>query len=143
MSRGGSGTLAVHVEAAKRLLEALEEQAASALGTLKRDGGAGFGDALDERNRILGQLTEVVDAIAQQGGVEAAHGDGLQPMLAEIARAAAAALESQQVLTAHAARERKRLAVVLHNTNRPDTVAQQYAVATGRTPKRATLSVSG
>jgi len=60
-----------------------------------------------------------------------------------MARAAAAALESQQLLTAHATRERNRLAAVLHNTNRRDSVAQQYAVATGGSPKRATLSVSG
>lgn len=143
MSRRRTGSLATHVATAKRLLESLEEQAASALGALEHEGGAGFAGALDERNRILGQLTEVVDAIAQQGGTEAAQDEGLQPMLAEMARAAAAALESQQLLTTQASRERNRLAVVLHNTNRRDTVAQQYAAATGGSPRRATLSVSG
>jgi hypothetical protein len=137
--------MAVHVEAAKRLLEALEAHASGTIEALERDGGAAFVTAVDEREQILGQLSEVVDAIVANGGSDAAAtaDDDLGSMLAEIARAAAAALESQQQLMAHAARERNRLAAVLHNTNRPDAVARQYAVATGGTARRATLSVSG
>ena len=138
-----AGSLAGHVAAAKHLLERLEEQAVSALGTLERDGGAAFTDAVNERNRILRRLAEVVDAIAEDGQTKVGQPESLAPMLAEVARAAAGALESQHVLTAHAARERNRLAALLQNTNRPDAVAQQYAVASGSFPRRATLSVSG
>lgn len=136
-------SLAGHVATAKRLLETLEEQAVSALGTLNREGGAAFTDAVNERNRIIRRLAELVDAIAEDGQTKAGQPDGLAPMLAEVARAAAVALESQHLLTAHAARERNRLAAVLQNTKRPDAVAQQYAVASGSFPRPATLSVSG
>lgn len=146
MSPSRASAMALHVEAAKRLLEELEQHAHSAREALDRDGGTEFLAAIEERDRILGQLTEVVDAIAQERGVEAAEGEGedadAAPMFADMARAAAAALESQRELTAHAQRERDRIAAVIHNTNRPDSIANQYAVATGGT-RRGTLSITG
>jgi len=142
MSPRPASALALHVEAAKRLLSELEEQALVASDALAHDGASDFGATIEERGRILEELTEVVGAIAQVRGADS--GDDIDvdagPIFADMARAAAAALESQRMLTASAMRERNRLAAALHNTNRPDLVASQYAASGGR---HATLSVTG
>lgn len=145
MSPSRASAMALHVEAAKRLLEELEQHAVAAREALDRDGGEAFISAIEERDRILGQLNEVVDAIAQEresGGASEGEDADAGPMFVEMARAAAAALESQRQLTVHAQRERDRVSAVLHNTNRPDPIADQYAVATGGM-RRGTLSITG
>jgi hypothetical protein len=143
MSPRRASALALHVEVAKRLLSELEEQALVANEALSHDGASDFGATIDERGRILGELTEVVDAIAHVRGADS--GDDIDvdaaPIFAEMARAAAAALESQRMLTASAVRERNRLASALHNTNRPDSIASQYAASGGG--RQVTLSVTG
>jgi hypothetical protein len=142
MSSRRASALALHVEAAKRLLSELEEQALVATEVLSHDGAADFGAAIEERGRILGELTEVVDAIAQVRGADSDDDIDVDagPIIADVARIAAAALESQRMLTASATRERDRLAAALHNTNRPDSVASQYAASGGR---QVILSVTG
>jgi signal transduction histidine kinase len=146
MTRSRAGAMTLHVEAAKRLLAELEQQALAAQDALGRDSVDGvdeFTAAIDARDQILGKLTEVVDAIAHERGADSENDIDVDagPIFAEMARVAAAALESQQKLTAQAMRERNRLAAALHNTNRPDSIASQYAASgTGR---QATLSVRG
>lgn len=145
MSPTRSGAMALHVEAAKRLLQELEQHAHIAREALDLDGSKEFFAAIEERDRILGQLTDVVDAIVQERGVDGEpSGEDMDtgPMFAEMARAAASALESQRQLTARAQRERDRIATVLNNTNRPDPIADQYASAVGG-KRGGTLSITG
>jgi signal transduction histidine kinase len=137
--------MALHIDAAKRLLEELEEHAVQARAVLDRDGGADFIAVIDARDRILAELTDVVDAIARERTAMPNSRERqveIAPIFADMARAAAAALESQQELTARAAQERNRLAAALHNTNRPDSVASHYA-ASGSPLRPRSLSVTG
>lgn len=63
-------------------------------------------------------------------------------LFAEMAQAAAAALESHDRLASQTRRERDRLADALHRSDRADAIAHQYGVAApgGRS---GTLSVTG
>jgi hypothetical protein len=139
MSGVGRSALALHVAAAKRLLRELEEQAETALHSLGADNGDEFLAAVAGRDHILSQLDVVVGAVTHERGTE----DDIETrqLLAEIARAAAAALESHENLVAQTRRERDRIAGALHQCARPDSVANQYALAS-KSP-RLTLSVTG
>jgi len=144
MRRRVPSALTQHIERAKQLLDTLEVQAHVARQALAHDGAAEFEAAINARGQILDDLALVVDAIARERATATDYdidADG-GPLLAELARAAAAALESQRELTARAAVQRNRLASALHNVNRPDSVASQYAAAGGaRRPVR--ISVTG
>lgn len=140
MSAVGRSALALHVAAAKRLLQELEEQAEMALHSLGGDHGDEFLTAIAGRDQILSQLDVVVEAFAHERGTEADDAETRQ-FLVEIARAAAAALESHENLVAQTRRERDRLAGALHQCARPDGVAKQYGLAGKSRP--LTLSVTG
>jgi hypothetical protein len=134
--------IAQHVEAAKRLLDDLEQHAAAALQALGDERGEDFVAAVEERDRILGELNQVVDALAQErldGG--ASDGDA-NDLISEMAQVAALAFASQQQLLERTRQERDRLAAALTRSQRPDTVANQYAAAT-LAPRTATISVTG
>ena len=134
--------IALHVEAAKRLLDELEQHAETALQALGTDD-AEFLVAVEERDRILGELTVVVEALANErlADPDGSRG-GDSALLAEMAQAASAALESHAQLLSRTQHERDRLAAALDRTKRPDAIAHQYAVATSA-PRAATLSVTG
>jgi len=136
--------IASHVEAAKRLLRELEQHAETALSALGSEGGTEFVEAVSQRDKILAQLDVVVEALSQERlvGEGTEEQDAMSGLFAEMAQAAAAALESHNQLTSHARRERDRLAAALERTNRPDPVAHQYAAAAAATRSR-TLSVTG
>src|SRR5258706_16374043 len=108
-----TSAIARHVDAAKALLCELEQQAATAMNALGRDENAEFFAAVDDRNRILEQLDDVVDALVQErvlAGEQAGETDAMtRALLVEVARAASAALESHEQLTTEARRERDRL----------------------------------
>jgi hypothetical protein len=146
MSASHSSAIALHVEAAKRLLEELERHAATALGALGRDESPEFFAAVERRDQVLAQLNVVVEALAHerqvldQSGAE--QDDRTGALLAEMAHAAAAALESHESLVARTQQERDRLAGLLQRTNRTDSVADHYAAASNAVPHR-TLSVRG
>jgi uncharacterized protein YukE len=146
MSASRSSAIALHVEAAKRLLEELEQHSATALGALGRDSGSEFFAAVEERDQVLEQLNSVVEALAherqelEQPGAEQDARTGA--LLAEMARAAAAALESHENLVARTQQERDRLAGALQRSTRTDAIADQYAAASAVSPQR-TLSVRG
>lgn len=142
MSGVGTSALALRVEAAKRLLRELEAQAETALAALGRDDGDEFLAAVEGREHILEQLDHVVEAVARQrSGV---RGDDTETgqLMAEIARAAAVALESHENLVAKTRRERDRVAVVLNPGARRDMVASQYALA-AMSARPLTISVTG
>jgi hypothetical protein len=145
MSTARASSIALHVEAAKRLLHELESQADAASRVLGRENGASFFDAIEDRGRTLEELTGVVDALAQERAWAAAESESdpeAAPLVAEVELAAAAALRSHEDLVTRTRRERDRLAVALRRSDRPDAVANQYAVATSSTrPLR--LSVTG
>lgn len=138
--------IAVHVEAARRLLVELEQQAETALRALDHEGGADFFAAIDARTRLIGELDEVVEAIAHQRAITvdgSAGGENVSgALLAEIAHAAAAALESHELLVKQTRRERDRLGSAANRSNRPDSVAHQYSVAS-TVPGRRNFSVTG
>ncbi len=137
--------IALHIEAAKRLLTELEQHADSAMSALGRDSGSEFFAAVDERDRILGQLDRVVDALAHEravAGPGAIRDPNAGPLLNEMARAAAAALESHEQLLLRSRQERDRLSAALKKTTRTDQVANHYA-ATGIPGRVRTFSVTG
>jgi len=146
MTTARTSAIAVHVEAAKRLLRELEQHAETALHALGRESGAEFFAAVDERDRILGELDGVVEALTheqQASGVSPADEDAeTAALFADMAHAAAAALESHDRLAVETRRERDRLASALHRTTRPDSVASHYAASSGA-PRQRTLSVTG
>ena len=133
-----TSAIAQHVETAKRLLDTLEQQAGAALDALGVDD-VQFMAAVAERDRVLAELNDVVAAIAHERPASDALDSAL---LAEMARAASAALESHDTLMGRTQAERDRLAAALDRAKRPDQVANQYAVATSG-PRTATLSVTG
>jgi hypothetical protein len=144
MSSARTSAIALHVEAAKRLLRELEQHAELALHALGRESGTDFVATVDERDRILAHLDEVVDALSQErSSSESSEPDPeVAGLFAEVAQAAATALASHDQLATRTRRERDRLAAALHRTSRPDTVAHQYAATTPAARPR-TLSVTG
>ncbi|HXT19054.1 MAG TPA: hypothetical protein VN706_25730 [Gemmatimonadaceae bacterium] len=147
MSASRAGSLAVHVAAAKRLLQELEQHAVSAMDAIGQETGAPFLEAIDERDRILTELSEVVESLAHARAEVPSDKTNEQDaeanaMLAEMAEAAAAALESHELLLERTQRERDRLAAALKLTHRPDSVANQYAAATAA-PRAGSISVTG
>lgn len=132
MMTARADSIAMHVEAAKRLLQELEQHAQSAVDALGRDGGADFLAAVSERDRVLAQLDDVVEALAHERSEAGEQQDpdvDTGPLLAEMARVAAAALEAHENLLARTRMERDRLAALLHRTNEPDRIANKYAGA--------------
>lgn len=144
MMTARADAIAVHVEAAKRLLQELEQHAQSAVDALGRDGGADFLAAVNERDRVLGELDEIVEAIAheRQTTSEQDLDADAGPLLSEMARVAAAALEAHENLLARTRMERDRLAALLQRTSRPDPVASKYAGAF-QVPRAPVFSVTG
>ncbi len=131
MMTARADSIAVHVEAAKRLLQELEQHAQSAVDALGRNG-TEFIAAVNERERVLEELGGVVEAIAQRAdGVEPQQQSDAEtrPLLVEVARVAAAALEAHENLLARTRMERDRLAALLHRHNEPDRLANRYAGA--------------
>jgi hypothetical protein len=146
--RTRTSAIAVHVEAAKRLLVELEQHAETALHALGQEGGEDmFLAAIGERDGILAQLDGVVDALSQErspsGEPLAASDPAAIALFAEMAQAAAAALKSHDHLASQTRRERDRLSAVLHRTGKPDAVAHHYAASTSASPRTRTLSVTG
>jgi uncharacterized protein YukE len=137
--------IASHIEAAKRILAELEEHADTAMRALERDGGAEFFAAVDERSRVLRELDAVVEALAHERSAMSDPSSDLETgaLFADMARAAAAALESHEQLLAQTQRERDRLAAAVQRSNRPDSVALQYATAVARPAGLRTFSVTG
>jgi hypothetical protein len=140
-----SSAIALHVEAAKRLLQELELHADTAMNALGRESGIEFFAAVDERDRILEELDVVVDALAHERAAAGPNGrrdPQSAPLINEMARAAAAALESHEQLMLRTRQERDRLAVALKTTTRTDSIANQYAAAS-MTSRAGSLSVTG
>jgi hypothetical protein len=144
MTMAHPSAIAVHVEAAKRLLRDLEQHADAARQALGHEGGEEFFAAVNERDRILGQLGAVVDALttARHAPGESAGDDAeTSALVAELAQATAAALDSHDRLEVETRRERDRLGVALRRTVRPDAVAHRYAASNG--PRSRRISITG
>src|SRR5438046_8537968 len=98
-----TGSIAVHVAAAQRLLMELDAQANAAIQALGRENSAEFFAAVDARDRLLRELASVADALAQErawGGAMPAAAFPPAQAVREMAYAAAAALESHERLVA-------------------------------------------
>ena len=113
---------------------------------LARENGSDFLSAVDERGRVLAQLGEVVEALSEEkspsGEPWAATDPAARALFADMARAAAAALESHDQLATHARRERDRLGAALHRSSQPDSVAHHHSVSS-TSPRTRTISVTG
>lgn len=139
-------TLAPRVEAAKRLLREIERHADAAIDTLSNGDGSQFLSAIQERETLLAQLSEIVTALNQ----ERTHADARGPresaeaevIIGKLAGAATSVLASQERLVASATVERDRLAAAVQRTEQPDSVASQYA-AMWRPVRPGYLSVTG
>lgn len=148
MAYSRARALALYAEKANQLLEGLGRLDAKAYAALDEGRPTDFFAAIGERDVVVGQLSEVIDAFTRETAIARGFGENTGiavdagRIFADMSRTATAALESQQQLTARTARERNRLAAALHNTNRPDGVASQYGVGLGvRRP--GTFSVTG
>lgn len=132
--------VARHVDAAKRLLDELEARAQAAVDALDSGDHGAFTEAVEERERILAELTQVVETLSHEPTLAAGGSD--HGLFTEMEEAAASALETQEALVRRTREERDRLAAALNRAQRPDSVATQYAAAT-TAPRPATISVTG
>jgi len=138
--------IAPHVEAAKRLLREIERHADAAIDTLNSGNGSQFLLAIQERETLLSQLSQVVTALNR----ERTHADTRGPresaeakaMIGKLAGAATSVMASQERLVMSAAAERDRLAAALRRAELPDPVASQYA-AIAHPLRAGYLSVTG
>jgi hypothetical protein len=130
-----------HAASAKRLLAALQQQADAAEYLIGSDAAKEFLAALEERDRILGELNGVFQAIARERVGTGRERQMQAAVLQEVTQAAATALESHERLTVRAKRERDRLAAAVERSKRPDKVARQYGGYGDR--RSAGLSVTG
>lgn len=146
MTAPATTAFALHVEAAKRLLLELEQQAEVAREALRQEENAAFLAAVEERDQILKRLDEVVEAIAHErtsGHDDPAERDAdTERLLADMAQAAAAALESHDQLESATKRERDRLARAQTRLTRTDSVADHYAASTTG-PRPRSFSIKG
>src|SRR5436190_11310442 len=129
-----TGSIAVHVAAAQRLLTELDTQANAAIQALGRENSAEFFAAVDARDRLLAELGSVADALAHEralGGAPATPAFPSTQAVREMAYAAAAALESHERLVASTRSERDRLGTAAKRASKPDAVAMQYANPAG------------
>ena len=138
--------IAPHVEAAKRLLREIERHADAAIETLNSGDGSQFLLAIQERETLLSQLSQVVTALNR----ERTHADTRGPresaeakaMIGELSGAATSVMASQERLVMSAAAERDRLAAAVRRAELPDPVASQYA-AIAHPLRTGYLSVTG
>jgi len=146
MSSTTPDTIAPHVEAAKRLLREIERHADAAIDTLNSGNGSQFLLAIQERETLLSQLSQVVTALNR----ERTHADTRGPresaeakaMIGKLAGAATSVMASQERLVMSAAAERDRLAAAVRRAELPDPVASQYA-AIAHPLRAGYLSVTG
>jgi hypothetical protein len=140
MSTSPTSAIALHVEAAKRLLRELEQHAQTALQALGRESGAEFFAAVDARDRVLGELDTVVDALTRERMGSRERDAETSSLLVQMAQATAAALELHDRLATETRRERDRLAAALRRTTKLDAVAHHYAASR---PRTRTISITG
>jgi hypothetical protein len=143
MSRPRPTAIAAHITAAKRLLDTLEQHAAAAAESIDGEDASVFLAEVDERGRVVGELSDVLESIARER-VHVVRDDQRQAdrMIAELTEAATAALESHERLVQRAQAHRDRIATALDRTQRPDAIANQYAAATAA-PRPTTISWTG
>lgn len=130
-----------HAASAKRLLAALKQHADASADFLGTEAGTSFLAAIDERERMLGELNGVFQAIARERVTTPRDRETRIAVLQELAASASAALEAHERLTHRARQERDRLAVAIDRSTRPDSVARRYS-AYGD-PRSAGLSITG
>jgi hypothetical protein len=132
-----------HATSAKLLLTALQQQADTTADLVGSDAAADFLAALEERDRILGELNGIVQAIARERVGMGRERELQIAVLQEVAHTAAFALESHERLMQRTQRERDRLADALERTNHPDSVANQYGAYGAGAARSSGLSVTG
>jgi hypothetical protein len=133
--------LARNAASARALLAALERHAASTADLIGEDTAADFFAAMDERDQLFTQLSQVVDAVVQARVIGSRERAAHAFLVQQIAQEVATTLESHERLVARAQVERDRLAGAVERSMRPDTVARQYGHAGRR--RSAVLSVTG
>jgi len=130
-----------HATSAKRLLASLQQHSDATADLIGNDAATDFLAAIEERDRILGELNGVVQAIARER-VATGHERDLQvAVLQDVAHTAAFALESHERLMRRTQTERDRLADALERSNRPDAIANQYGAY--EAPRSSGLSITG
>jgi hypothetical protein len=130
-----------HAALAKRLLATLQEQTEATMNLIGGDTPTEFFAALEERDRLLGELNGVVEAMTRERVSTGRERQMQVAVIHEIVQAAAAVFASHGQLAERVLRERDRLAEAVERSNKPDTVANQYSGYGMR--RSAGLSVTG
>jgi hypothetical protein len=141
MAAGVQGAITRHAAAAKRLLAVLQQHADASAELLGSDAAADFLAAIDERQRLLGELSGHFQAIARERVIGARERQMRIDVLQELTASAKSALEAHERLTVRAQQERDRLGVAVTLAGRPDSVARQYSAYGAQ--RSAGLSVTG
>jgi len=141
MAAGVQGAITRHAAAAKRLLAVLQQHADASAELLGSDAAADFLAAIDERQRLLGELNGHFQAIVRERVIGARERQMRIDVLQELATSAKSALEAHERLTARAQQDRDRLAVAVNLSGRPDSVARHYSAYGAQ--RSAGLSVTG
>lgn len=141
MAVGVQGAIARHAASAKRLLVVLQQHADASAELLGTDDAADFLAAIDERQRMLGELDGHFQAIARERVIGARERQMRIDVLQELTASAKSALDAHERLTVRAQQQRDRLAAAVNRSGRPDTVARQYSAYGAQ--RSAGLSVTG
>ena len=116
-----------HAATAKRLLAALHQHANATADLIGGDTPTEFFAALEERDRLLGELNGVVQAITREQVTTPRDKQTRAAVVQEVVNGATAALASHEQLVVRMQRERDRLADAVERSAKPDTVAKQYS----------------
>jgi hypothetical protein len=137
--------IARHVEAAKRLLAELDQQAVVVMTAIGREDGAEFVQAVSRRDTLVADLQRAVDEIAHQRAWTASPtGSNSAPKaLTELTQALHGAVARQQEILSAAAAERDRISTAMKQADRPDALASRYTGLSSSAPPNPTISVAG
>ena len=116
-----------HAGLAKQLLAALKQHGDA---TAKLGGGeapAEFFAALEERERLLTDLNNVIEAMTRERLGTGRERQVQIALIQDVLQSAMAAVESQNQLVERVQVERNRLADAVERSSKPDTVAHQYS----------------
>jgi hypothetical protein len=116
-----------HAGLAKKLLAALQQHGDATAQLVGGDTPTEFFAALEERERLLAELNNVIEAMTRERLGTGRERQVQIALIQDVLQTATAAMASQNELVGRVQRERNRLAEAVERSNRPDTVAHQYS----------------
>jgi hypothetical protein len=116
-----------HAERAKKLLAALQQHGDATAKLVGGETPAEFFAALEERERLLDELNNVIEAMTRERLGMGRERQAQIALIQDVLQTATAAMASQNELVGRVQRERNRLADAVERSSKPDTVAHQYS----------------